>query len=65
MSDSRPDTPAPAFLQSPRPPPSICAGGQHKAVEFNVDEYVFAALNLYLDMLNLFVFILSFTGDRR
>lgn len=39
------------------------AGG-HK-YEFSVDDYVFAALNLYLDIINLFIHILALLGERR
>lgn len=34
-------------------------GGKHKKYQFAEDEYVFAALNLYLDVVNLFLYILS------
>lgn len=35
-----------------------------KSVELGVDEYVFAALNLYLDIINLFLSILKLVGSR-
>jgi len=38
--------------------------GGHK-MQFGVDDYVFAALNLYLDIINLFLHILSLFGERR
>jgi len=38
--------------------------GGHK-VQFGIDDYVFAALNLYLDIINLFLHILSLFGERR
>jgi hypothetical protein len=38
--------------------------GGHKH-EYGVDEYVFAALNLYLDIINLFLYILELFGDRK
>jgi FtsH-binding integral membrane protein len=41
----------------------LIIGGRHK-VQFNIDDYVFAALNLYLDIVNLFLFILSLFGKR-
>jgi hypothetical protein len=41
----------------------IC-GGKHKTHEFGVDDYVFAALNIYLDIINLFLYLLSLFGDR-
>lgn len=42
----------------------IC-GGKHKKHSFGVDDYVFAALNIYLDIINLFLYILSLFGERR
>lgn len=38
-------------------------GGSHK-VSFGIDDYVFAALNLYLDIINLFMYLLELFGDR-
>lgn len=38
--------------------------GGHK-VQFGIDDYVFAALNLYLDIINLFMFLLELFGSRR
>jgi len=38
--------------------------GGHQ-VQFTVDDYVYAALNLYLDIVNLFLYLLSLFGDRR
>jgi len=40
-------------------------GGAHKKFQFSVDDYVFAALNLYLDILNLFLMLLQLMGGRR
>lgn len=37
--------------------------GGHK-MEFSLDDYVFAALNLYLDIINLFMYILQIVGSR-
>lgn len=42
----------------------IC-GGKHKKHVFGVDDYVFAALNIYLDIINLFLYLLRLFGDRR
>merc|ERR1712061_123180 len=36
----------------------------HK-VEFSIDDYVFASLNLYIDIINLFMHILALVGQRR
>jgi len=37
--------------------------GGHK-LEFSVDDYAFAALNLYLDIINMFLYILELVGTR-
>lgn len=42
----------------------IC-GGKHKQGSFGVDDYVFAALNIYLDIINLFLELLRLFGDRK
>jgi len=39
-------------------------GGKHKYA-LSPEEYIFAALNLYLDIINLFLFILSIIGLSR
>ena len=36
-----------------------------KKVQISPDDYVFAALNLYLDVINLFLYLLRLFGDRR
>lgn len=41
----------------------IC-GGKHQQ-SFGVDDYVFAALNIYLDIINLFLYLLQLFGDRK
>ena len=42
----------------------LMIGGQHK-YSISPEEYIFAALNLYLDIINLFLFILSIIGQSR
>lgn len=42
----------------------LIVGGAHKKYQYGLDDYVFAALSLYLDIINLFLFILSLLGDR-
>ncbi|KJE95528.1 glutamate receptor Gr2 [Capsaspora owczarzaki ATCC 30864] len=42
----------------------LMLGGTHK-LALSPEEWVFAALNLYLDIINLFLFILSLVGNRR
>eukprot|EP00499_Haloplacidia_sp_CaronLabIsolate_P012515 CAMPEP_0196781620 /NCGR_PEP_ID=MMETSP1104-20130614/9979_1 /TAXON_ID=33652 /ORGANISM="Cafeteria sp., Strain Caron Lab Isolate" /LENGTH=274 /DNA_ID=CAMNT_0042151853 /DNA_START=98 /DNA_END=922 /DNA_ORIENTATION=+ len=43
----------------------LIVGGRHRRFQFSVDDYVFAALALYLDIINLFLFILRLVGGRR
>jgi len=43
----------------------LIIGGEHKKYEYGVDDYVFAALSIYLDIINLFLFLLELMGDRR
>ncbi|GFR88654.1 protein lifeguard 1 [Elysia marginata] len=42
----------------------LMLGGKHKYA-LSPEEYIFAALNLYLDIINLFLFILSIIGNSR
>ncbi|CAD7936331.1 unnamed protein product [Amoebophrya sp. A25] len=39
--------------------------GKHHAYRFAIDEYVYAALHLYLDIINLFLHLLRMFGERR
>jgi len=39
-------------------------GGKHK-YSLSPEEYIFAALNLYLDIVNMFVYVLSIVGRIR
>jgi len=43
----------------------LIVGGSHKKHQFEIDDYCFAALSLYLDVVNLFLFLLELMGDRR
>jgi len=43
----------------------LIIGGTHTKNQFSIDDYAFAALNLYLDVINLFLYILQIFGDRR
>ncbi|CAD7954162.1 unnamed protein product [Amoebophrya sp. A120] len=43
----------------------MIVGGKHHRHRFAVDEYCFAALNLYMDIINLFLHILRIMGERR
>ena len=42
----------------------IMIGGNHK-YSLSPEEYIFAALNLYLDIVNLFLYLLSIFGGGR
>jgi len=42
----------------------LIMGGKHQKVQFGVDDYVFAALNIYLDIINLFISLLQLMGSR-
>ena len=39
-------------------------GGKHK-YSLSPEEYIFAALNLYLDIINLFMYLLAIFGGNR
>lgn len=41
----------------------LMLGGKHRYA-LSPEEYIFAALNLYLDIINMFLYILSFAGGR-
>lgn len=43
----------------------LIAGGKHQQIRFGLDEYAFAALVLYMDIINLFLHLLSLLGERR
>ncbi|KAG8508417.1 Protein lifeguard 2, partial [Galemys pyrenaicus] len=40
----------------------LMVGGRHHHSDLNPEEYIFAALNIYLDIINLFLFILQLIG---
>lgn len=42
----------------------LLIGGHHK-YSISPEEYIFAALNLYLDVINLFIYILQIIGTRK
>eukprot|EP00933_Yihiella_yeosuensis_P051209 TRINITY_DN49081_c0_g1_i1.p1 TRINITY_DN49081_c0_g1~~TRINITY_DN49081_c0_g1_i1.p1 ORF type:complete len:287 (-),score=39.47 TRINITY_DN49081_c0_g1_i1:319-1086(-) len=43
----------------------MIVGGKHSRYQFTVDDYCMAAINLYLDIINLFIYLLQLLGDRR
>jgi len=42
----------------------LIAGGRHRKYELDVDEYVFGALMLYLDIIELFISLLELFGNK-
>jgi FtsH-binding integral membrane protein len=42
----------------------LVIGGKHHAVSYTSDDYVFAALNLYLDIVQMFLYLLRLFGNR-
>lgn len=51
-------------LKSSLSPMQLMMGGSHK-YSISPEEYIFAALNLYLDIINLFLYILMIVGAAR
>lgn len=43
----------------------LIVGGKHRKYEFGIDDYVFAALSIYLDIVNLFIIMLACFGEGR
>lgn len=43
----------------------LIVGGKHKKHQYGLDDYVFAALSLYLDVINMFLYILALLGGDR
>mmetsp|Transcript_23604 Transcript_23604/g.45100 ORF Transcript_23604/g.45100 Transcript_23604/m.45100 type:complete len:244 (-) Transcript_23604:126-857(-) len=43
----------------------IVGGKHHRSNEFGLDDYAFAAISLYLDIVQLFLFLLRIFGQRR
>ena len=41
----------------------LIIGGKHQ-YQFEIDDYCFAALNLYIDIIQLFLFLLRLLGNR-
>mmetsp|Transcript_32031 Transcript_32031/g.92300 ORF Transcript_32031/g.92300 Transcript_32031/m.92300 type:complete len:261 (-) Transcript_32031:82-864(-) len=42
----------------------LIVGGRHKQNQFGIDDYVLAAITIYMDIINLFLYILQLLGDR-
>lgn len=43
----------------------LIVGGSHRKIQMDIDDYVFGALMLYMDIINLFLYLLELFGDRR
>ncbi|KAF4688345.1 Transmembrane BAX inhibitor motif-containing protein 4 [Perkinsus olseni] len=43
----------------------LIAGGKHNKYSFSLDDYCFAAMSLYIDIIQLFIYILSLVGSER
>lgn len=43
----------------------MIVGGTHSKYQYSVDDYAFGALSLYLDIINLFMYILALFGERK
>ena len=39
-------------------------GGNHKRMQLGLDEYVIGALLLYLDIIDMFLYILALLGEK-
>ena len=42
----------------------LIIGGKHRKIMFSIDDYVLAAISLYLDIINLFLFIMDIINGR-
>jgi FtsH-binding integral membrane protein len=43
----------------------LIAGGSHRKHQFNIDDYAMAAICLCIDIIQLFLYLLSLMGNRR
>eukprot|EP00435_Cladocopium_sp_Y103_P010759 s3143_g2.t2 len=43
----------------------LIVGGKHSKYRFGVDDYCMAAINLYMDIVQLFLYLLQLLGERR
>jgi len=43
----------------------LIVGGKHSKYSFSLDDYCMAAISLYLDIIQLFMFLLELLGDRK
>ena len=43
----------------------LIMGGSGKAAQYSIDDYIMAAVNMYIDVIQIFIEILRLIGDRR
>mmetsp|Transcript_23630 Transcript_23630/g.44632 ORF Transcript_23630/g.44632 Transcript_23630/m.44632 type:complete len:251 (-) Transcript_23630:88-840(-) len=43
----------------------LIVGGKHNKFRFSVDDYIMAAINIYVDIIQLFLMLLQLLGERR
>jgi len=43
----------------------LIVGGKHQKFRFSIDDYAFAAITLYMDIINLFIYMMELLGTRR
>ena len=43
----------------------LIMGGQGRASQYSIDDYIMAAVNIYIDIIQIFIEILRLIGDRR
>lgn len=43
----------------------LIVAGKHHQFQFGIDEHVFAALSVYMDIINLLIRLIHIFGDRR
>ena len=42
----------------------LIVGGKHRSIQFSTDDFVIASISLYLDIINMFLYILDLTNGR-
>ena len=43
----------------------LIVGGKHRRYSYDIDDYIFATINIYLDIINLFLYILELLSGNR
>ena len=42
----------------------LIVGGKHRSIQFSTDDFVIASISLYLDIINMFLYILDLINGR-